>query len=226
MILSGHAPAQTPFIAPRNLRHRTPHPWCPRIGDVRRCCRSRTPTGLGTRSLTLCRRPQKRALTRSLRDLTRFAKWARVERVCSAPALGILATPSNILSPRIVRVIEELTGDWRRLDERIERLTSEIEGSPVAYTQHAATRKTTVATSNHWNVLLLVPGHSGSRATAPPFRRMLKPIPWFYGLHLDLLVVLRVQRVTCAPLRAVVPPRSTTTLFPAALSILDLTRTA
>src|SRR6187431_2052790 len=38
----------------------------------------------------------------------------------------ILATPP-VLSPRMVRVIENLTGDWRRLDERIEDLTSEIE---------------------------------------------------------------------------------------------------
>ena len=40
---------------------------------------------------------------------------------------GILAMPSNILSPRIVRAIEDLTGDWGRLDERIEGLTGEIE---------------------------------------------------------------------------------------------------
>jgi transposase len=32
-----------------------------------------------------------------------------------------------VLSPRIVRVIEDLAGDWRRLDERIEGLSSEIE---------------------------------------------------------------------------------------------------
>jgi transposase len=39
----------------------------------------------------------------------------------------ILATRSDILSPRILRVIEELAGDWRRLDERIEGLSEEIE---------------------------------------------------------------------------------------------------
>jgi transposase len=39
----------------------------------------------------------------------------------------ILATPSDVLSPRMVRVIEDLAGDWRRLDERIEDLSSEIE---------------------------------------------------------------------------------------------------
>ena len=39
----------------------------------------------------------------------------------------ILATPPNVLSPRMVRVIEGLAGDWRRLDERIESLSGEIE---------------------------------------------------------------------------------------------------
>src|SRR6201990_1992026 len=39
----------------------------------------------------------------------------------------ILATPCDGLSPRILRVIEGLAGDWRRLDERIESLSSEIE---------------------------------------------------------------------------------------------------
>jgi transposase len=40
---------------------------------------------------------------------------------------SILATPPDVLSPRMVRVIEGLAGDWRRLDERIEGLSSEIE---------------------------------------------------------------------------------------------------
>ena len=39
----------------------------------------------------------------------------------------ILAAPSDVLSPRMTRMIEELAADWRRLDERIERLSSEIE---------------------------------------------------------------------------------------------------
>jgi transposase len=39
----------------------------------------------------------------------------------------ILATPPDVLSPRMVRVIEGLAGDWRRLDERIEGLSGEIE---------------------------------------------------------------------------------------------------
>jgi len=33
---------------------------------------------------------------------------------------GILATPTDALSPRMVRIVEDLAGDWRRLDERIE----------------------------------------------------------------------------------------------------------
>jgi transposase len=40
---------------------------------------------------------------------------------------GILATRCDVLLPRMARVIEELAGDWRRLDERIERLSAEIE---------------------------------------------------------------------------------------------------
>ena len=39
----------------------------------------------------------------------------------------ILAAPLDVLSPRMVRVIEYLAGDWRRLDERIESLSGEIE---------------------------------------------------------------------------------------------------
>ena len=39
----------------------------------------------------------------------------------------ILATPTEVLSPRMVHVIEDLAGDWRRLDERIEGLSGEIE---------------------------------------------------------------------------------------------------
>jgi transposase len=40
---------------------------------------------------------------------------------------GILATRTDVLSPRMLRVIEELAGDWRYLDARIEGLSSEIE---------------------------------------------------------------------------------------------------
>ena len=47
-------------------------------------------------------------------------------RFLRAELPGILATRSDVLSPRMLRVIEDLAGDWRRLDERIEGLSSEI----------------------------------------------------------------------------------------------------
>ena len=39
----------------------------------------------------------------------------------------ILATPPEVLSPRMARAIEGLAGDWRWLDQRIEELSNEIE---------------------------------------------------------------------------------------------------
>jgi hypothetical protein len=41
--------------------------------------------------------------------------------------LGILATRDDVLSHRMMRVLEYLSGDWRRLDAGIEGPTSEIE---------------------------------------------------------------------------------------------------
>jgi transposase len=38
----------------------------------------------------------------------------------------ILATRSDVLSPRMMRIIEDLAGDWRRLNERIEGLSVDI----------------------------------------------------------------------------------------------------
>ncbi len=38
----------------------------------------------------------------------------------------ILAAPPDVLSPRMVRVIEGLAEDWRRLDERVNHLSGEI----------------------------------------------------------------------------------------------------
>jgi len=39
---------------------------------------------------------------------------------------NILAKRSDVLSPRMIRIIEELAGDWHRLDERIEALSADI----------------------------------------------------------------------------------------------------
>jgi transposase len=40
----------------------------------------------------------------------------------------ILAKRTDVLSPRMIRIVADLSGDWRRLDERIEHVTEEIEG--------------------------------------------------------------------------------------------------
>jgi transposase len=39
----------------------------------------------------------------------------------------ILAMPPDVLSPRMVRIVEDLACDWRGLDERVEGLSNEIE---------------------------------------------------------------------------------------------------
>src|SRR5258708_5128184 len=49
------------------------------------------------------------------------------QRFLRAALPNILAPPPDRLSPRMVQGIEGLAGDWRRLDERIEGLSSEIE---------------------------------------------------------------------------------------------------
>src|SRR5690348_16034398 len=54
----------------------------------------------------------------------------------------ILATRTDVLSPRVLRVIEELAGDWRHLDQRIEGLSGEIE--TLARQDQACSRLMTV----------------------------------------------------------------------------------
>lgn len=49
------------------------------------------------------------------------------QRFLRAELPHILAMPSDVLSPRMVRMIEDLTGDWQRLNERIAGLSDEIE---------------------------------------------------------------------------------------------------
>src|ERR1700747_1898655 len=48
-------------------------------------------------------------------------------RFLRAELPGVLATQTDVLSPRMVRILEDLSADWRRLDARIEGLTGEIE---------------------------------------------------------------------------------------------------
>ena len=63
-------------------------------------------------------------------------------RFLRAELPGILATRADVLSPRMVHVIEGLAGDWRRLDERIEDLSIEIEA--LAHQDTACKRLMTV----------------------------------------------------------------------------------
>ena len=39
----------------------------------------------------------------------------------------ILAKRTDVLSPRMVRIVSDLAGDWRQLDDRIETVTDEVE---------------------------------------------------------------------------------------------------
>jgi transposase len=48
-------------------------------------------------------------------------------RFLRAALPAILASRSDVLSPRMLRIIEELAMDWRRLDDRIDGLSAEIE---------------------------------------------------------------------------------------------------
>jgi transposase len=52
---------------------------------------------------------------------------ARVSASCARNCPPSLRRAPMPLSPRMLRVIEELAGDWRRLDQRIDGLSGEIE---------------------------------------------------------------------------------------------------
>jgi transposase len=49
------------------------------------------------------------------------------QRFLRAELPRLLATPPDVLSPRMVRIIENLANDWRQLDLRIEGISAEIE---------------------------------------------------------------------------------------------------
>src|SRR6266700_3226147 len=63
-------------------------------------------------------------------------------RFLRAELPDLLATRTEALSPRMTRVIEDLAGDWRRLDERIESLSTEI--AALAHQDEACNRLMTV----------------------------------------------------------------------------------
>jgi hypothetical protein len=84
---------------------------------------------------------------------------------------GILATRTEVLLPPMLRIIEDLAGDWRRLDEHIAGLSSEIEAAKkrlhhnvlatasARLTKPLATRGRTI----HWVILV----DSGISAACP-----------------------------------------------------------
>ena len=49
------------------------------------------------------------------------------QRFLRAELPRLLATPADVLSPRMTRIIKDLVEDWRQLDQRIEGLSTEIE---------------------------------------------------------------------------------------------------
>ena len=63
-------------------------------------------------------------------------------RFLQAELPRILATRTDVLSPRMLRIIEDLAGDWHCLDERIEGLSDEIEA--LAHQDTACERLMTV----------------------------------------------------------------------------------
>lgn len=40
---------------------------------------------------------------------------------------SVLAQRTDVLSPRMLRLIEELADEWRRLDDRVDAVTSEVQ---------------------------------------------------------------------------------------------------
>jgi len=96
----------------------------------------------------------------------------------------ILAKRIDVLSPRMIRIIEDLSGEWRHLDERIEHVTKEIE--VLAYGTESCRQ------------LMTVPGIGPIIASAmlPP-SAMVRPLPKDVTLPLGLgWCQSRCRRVT------------------------------
>jgi transposase len=69
---------------------------------------------------------QRTGIINQLRALERGIAVRQGLRFLRTELPGILAKRSDVLSPRMTRIIEDLAGDWRRLDERIEGLSADI----------------------------------------------------------------------------------------------------
>src|SRR5712664_2666901 len=93
--------------------------------------RIRSPTSASTSAKTRVRERlvnQRTGIINQIRAflLERGIAVRQGQRFLRAELPRILSTPPEVLSPRMVRMIEGLTGDWRRLDERIDGLFGEI----------------------------------------------------------------------------------------------------
>jgi len=55
---------------------------------------------------------------------------------------SVLAQRTDVLCPRMIRLIEELADDWRRLDDRVDAVTSEVQ--PLARQDECCRRLTSV----------------------------------------------------------------------------------
>jgi transposase len=81
----------------------------------------------------------------------------------------ILAKRTDVLSPRMVRIVADLASDWRRLDERIEAVTDEIEA--LAKSDDSCRRLMTVPASARssrarWSQRSAVARHSQEGGTS------------------------------------------------------------
>jgi len=63
-----------------------------------------------------------------------------IQRLCTA-LLDILAKAADALSPRMKRIIETLAADWRRLDERVDEVSTGIAGAEGGSLTEAAGRR-------------------------------------------------------------------------------------
>jgi hypothetical protein len=70
------------------------------------------------------------------------------QRFLRAELPRILGTSSADLSPNMAQIIADLAGDWRRLDERIDRLSAEIEA--LARQDASCERLMSVGRTIHW----------------------------------------------------------------------------
>jgi len=85
----------------------------------------------------------------------------------------ILAKRTDVLSPRMVRIVADLASDWRQLDERIEPVTDEIETlakSPVGFAKpaHDADQSGVVQDSKT-GLPMSAAGHERPRWSRPRF---------------------------------------------------------